>query len=122
MRTKEVVYEDGDKTVHTFNEAGKCVRTVDFEEDGSVRFDIQYDVDQQQRTVGWKVFDGKGISSNVSKLTSTLGTSKLKNANMTATANSKDNSDTSTTTMDVVSKNSTSTVKVRYAAGRSSRS
>ena len=58
MRTEEVVLEDGEKTVHIFNDAGVCVRTTDYEADGSVRYDIQYDVDPSQRVVGWKVFDG----------------------------------------------------------------
>jgi hypothetical protein len=57
MRTEEVVLEDGEKTVHIFDDAGVCVRTTDYEVDGSVRFDIQYDVDPSQRVVGWKVFD-----------------------------------------------------------------
>ena len=60
MRSEEVVVDDGDKTVHVFNEAGVCVRTTDYEADGSVRYDIQYDVDPSQRVVGWKVFDGSG--------------------------------------------------------------
>ena len=59
MRTEEVVFEDGDKTVHTFNDAGLCVRTTDYEADGSIRFDIQYEVDQHQRIVGWNVFDSQ---------------------------------------------------------------
>lgn len=58
MRTEEVVFESGDKTVYTFNDAGVCVRTIDYDAAGSVRFDIKYDVDRYQRVVGWKVLDG----------------------------------------------------------------
>lgn len=60
MRIEEVVFENGDKTVHTFNDAGLCVRTIDYDAAGNIRFDIQYDVDPWQRIVGWKVFDGNG--------------------------------------------------------------
>jgi hypothetical protein len=60
MRTEEIVFENGEKTVHTFNNAGSCVRTTDYEASGSIRYDIQYDVDPSQRVVGWKVFDSNG--------------------------------------------------------------
>ena len=60
MRTEEVVFESGDKTVHTFNDAELCVRTTDFDAVGNIRFDIQYEVDACQRVVGWKVFDDNG--------------------------------------------------------------
>ena len=60
MRTEEVVFENGDKTVHSLNDAGLCVRTVDYDTTGNIRFDIKYDVDLWQRIVGWKVFDGNG--------------------------------------------------------------
>ncbi len=60
MRNEEVVFEDGEKTVHTFNEAGLCVRTIDYDAARNIRFDIQYEVDPRQRIVGWRVFDGNG--------------------------------------------------------------
>lgn len=60
MRTEEVVFENGDKTVHAFNDAELCVRTIDYDAAGNVRFDIQYDPDHLQRIVGWRVFDGNG--------------------------------------------------------------
>ena len=60
MRTEEVVFDSGDKTVHIFNDDELCVRTTDFDAVGNIRFDIQYEVDACQRVVGWKVFDGNG--------------------------------------------------------------
>jgi hypothetical protein len=60
MRTEEAVFENGEKTVHTYNDAGMQVRTVDYDAAGNIRFDIQYDVDTFQRVVGWKVLDGNG--------------------------------------------------------------
>ena len=59
MRTEEVVYDDG-TTVHTYNDAGVCVRTTDYDAEGNIEIDIQYDVDPLQQVVGWKVFDGEG--------------------------------------------------------------
>lgn len=60
MRTEEVIFENAEKTVNTFNDAGVCVRTIDYDAAGSIRFDIRYDVDLSQRVVGWKVLDGNG--------------------------------------------------------------
>jgi hypothetical protein len=60
MRTEEAVFANGEKTVHTYNDAGVQIRTVDYDGDGNIRFDIQYDVDPLQRVVGWKVLDGNG--------------------------------------------------------------
>ena len=60
MRTEEAVFANVEKTVHTYNDAGVQIRTVDYDADGNIRFDIQYDVDPLQRVVGWKVLDGNG--------------------------------------------------------------
>ncbi|MFN2406642.1 MAG: hypothetical protein ABR594_11345 [Pyrinomonadaceae bacterium] len=60
MRTEEVVFDDGDKTVHTFNDAGVILRTIDYDAAGNIRFDIQYDVDSSQLVRAWKVFDREG--------------------------------------------------------------
>jgi len=60
MRTEEVAFDNGDKTVHTFNDAGLCVRTTDYDAAGEIRYDVKYEVDSSQRVVGWKVFDDKG--------------------------------------------------------------
>jgi hypothetical protein len=60
MRTEENIFEDGAKTVHTFNDAGSCVQTTDYDAGGNIGNDIHYDVDPLQRVVGWKVFDANG--------------------------------------------------------------
>lgn len=51
----------GDKTIRTYNDAGLCVRTTDYDVAGNIRCDIHYDLDPLQRVVGWKVFDAKEI-------------------------------------------------------------
>ena len=60
MRDGEVVFDDGEKTVHTFNENGLCVQTIDYDANGNIRFDIRYQIDPLQRIVGWTVLDGRG--------------------------------------------------------------
>lgn len=60
MRTEEIVLTDGSKTVYTYNDAGLQVRTTDYDTDGSVCFDIHYEVDALQRVVGWRVFNKNG--------------------------------------------------------------
>lgn len=60
MRTEEVLFDNGDRTVYIFNDAGVILRTTDYDAAGNIRFDIQYDVDSSQLVRGWKVFDREG--------------------------------------------------------------
>lgn len=60
MRTEEVFFDNGDRTVYTYNDAGVILRTTDYDAAGNIRFDIQYDVDSSQLVRGWKVFDREG--------------------------------------------------------------
>jgi hypothetical protein len=59
MRTEEVLFDGGDKTVYTYND-GVILRTMDYDAEGNIRFDIQYEVDPANLVRGWKVFDREG--------------------------------------------------------------
>src|SRR5688500_200267 len=60
MRTEEVFCGNGDRTVYTYNEAGVNLRTINYDAEGNIQFDIQYEVDPANLVRGWKVFDGEG--------------------------------------------------------------
>ena len=60
MRTEEEVFDDGDKTVHAFNDAGVILRTINYDAGGNIRFDIQYEVNPSNLVRGWRVFDREG--------------------------------------------------------------
>ena len=60
MRTEEMVFDGGDKAVYTYNDAGVNLRTINYDAEGNIQFDIQYEVDPANLVRAWKVFDREG--------------------------------------------------------------
>jgi YD repeat-containing protein len=64
METRTALSEDGSRTDYQYDEAGLHVRTIDYDVDGALVWDIRYAYDAQGRVTGWTLYDRRGVLRN----------------------------------------------------------
>jgi YD repeat-containing protein len=61
MRTETSEWDDGSRTIYSYDDAGNRIQTTDRDADGRVTTDIHYQHDQSGNCIGWKVYDRQGV-------------------------------------------------------------
>ena len=60
MRTEIRADEDGSKTIYTYDEQDRHVRTTDYDPNGQMTLDIVYEYDLDGNESGWRVYRADG--------------------------------------------------------------